>query len=346
MSYVSFHRDTDLLLNDTFDDTPGIDDDFSQSATPAVPGFLIAFCARYDEASRLLGVHMTNSGIPVPTKWYEGYFFPMSVAYSVGLLLAFVAVILMEQGQPALLYICPICLVVMFVMGRNRLKDLWSGAKVFKLSDQLINKNEREWGKLRMKRFVEKRRRETLSLEADVSAEDVITTVAQRGPDDIIADDGPQLRRSQQGRGRGRPGRGALGRGGQGKGLGRLGPGSDPSSRIGLTNANTVESMPNQEIPTPSLEPSPTLEPSLKDICFGNETHAGTVEFRRIVKIEAAARGANEEFRPDIFKSIRMKLKGRRFFKMGQSNEWLEASRLEIRKHVGEAYDRERIYIS
>lgn len=66
----------------------------------AVPGFLIAFCARHDEASRLVGAHWPNLGIDVPSKWHEGYFFPMMIAYSSGLLLAFIAVILMEQGQP------------------------------------------------------------------------------------------------------------------------------------------------------------------------------------------------------------------------------------------------------
>ena len=72
----------------------------------AVPGFLIAFCARHDEASRLVGAHWPNLGIDVPSKWHEGYFFPMMIAYSSGLLLAFIAVILMEQGQPGTLSWC------------------------------------------------------------------------------------------------------------------------------------------------------------------------------------------------------------------------------------------------
>lgn len=318
---------------------------FSLRGTLAVPGFLLAFCARYDEASRLLGAHMTNSGMPVPTTWYEGYFFPMCVAYSAGLLLAFVAVILMEQGQPALLYICPICLAVMFIMGRHRLKDLWNGAKVFKLADGLISKNERAWGKLRMKRFMEKRKRESLVVGEDVSPDEETRTETQQGSDDIHDGEFPQQPRPETagGRGQGRSGRGGPGRGDQRKGRGRAGPGKEQRSGSGSANA---EGVPKQETLTAPLEPSPTLKPSLKDICFGNETHPGSMEFRRIVKMEVAERGADEEFCPGVFKSIRMKLKGRRFFKAVRSNEWVEASKLEIRTQVCKTYDFERSHNS
>merc|ERR1712176_165103 len=128
-----------------------------------LPGFLIAFSARHDEATRLVSEHTTNLTDPDtkrPTKWYEGYFFPMLMAYSLGLFFAFLAVILMEQGQPALLYICPICLVMILVLGRKDIKNLWNGAKVLKQADNLITKTERKWGKSRMKRFAERRRRE------------------------------------------------------------------------------------------------------------------------------------------------------------------------------------------
>merc|ERR1719343_487763 len=82
------------------------------------------------------------------------------MAYSLGLFFAFVAVILMEQGQPALLYICPICLTTILILGRRDIKNLWNGVKVLKQADFLITKTEREWGKSRMKRFAERRRRE------------------------------------------------------------------------------------------------------------------------------------------------------------------------------------------
>eukprot|EP00536_Pseudo-nitzschia_multiseries_P004854 jgi/Psemu1/189157/e_gw1.85.134.1 len=103
-----------------------------------LPGFLLAFCSRYDEACRLIGTHMPPQGIKVPTKWYQGFFFPMMVAYAIGLFLAFVAVLIMQQGQPALLYICPCCLVTILLLGRNDLKDLWNGAKIFRSTERLI----------------------------------------------------------------------------------------------------------------------------------------------------------------------------------------------------------------
>lgn len=125
-----------------------------------LPGFLIAFGARHDEASRLIGAHMPNANIPIPTTWYNGYFYPMLVSYSIGLFLAFLAVILTQQGQPALLYICPVCLTSILLLGRNDLKGLWNGAKVFRLTDRLVTKTERKWGEARMKRFADQRRRE------------------------------------------------------------------------------------------------------------------------------------------------------------------------------------------
>jgi Signal peptide peptidase len=72
-----------------------------------LPGFLLAFCARHDEACRLVDANMTNTGVDVPHKWYQGFFFPMVVAYCIGLLIAFGAVLAMEQGQPGMS--CPLC---------------------------------------------------------------------------------------------------------------------------------------------------------------------------------------------------------------------------------------------
>lgn len=110
-----------------------------------LPGFLIAFCARHDAATRLVGSNSPIFRLTVPNKWHQGFFFPMAVAYSVGLLLAFMAVLLMQQGQPALLYICPIILATMFYLGRKNLKQLWNGAEIFVLSERLMARNERMW---------------------------------------------------------------------------------------------------------------------------------------------------------------------------------------------------------
>lgn len=323
---------------------------------------------------------MTETGIPVPTKWYHGYFFPMSVAYSCGLLLAFLAVLLMEQGQPALLYICPICLGVMFLMGRHHFKDLWSGAKVFTLADQLIVRNERKWGKARMKRFMEKRKRERAAMQIEDAAavEDVSIRPSSAAPSEsnvVIAAAGgedPQEQPRPSDGGQRRPsGRGGPGRGGQRISRAHPGPGTTQRSRKSLvTNTGQViDTVPSDEPPPgtpiePSLtlvtnagqvidtvptdepphgtpvERSLTLKPTLKDICFGDENHPGTIEFRRIVKMEATSRTGDEiDGRRGVFKSIGMKLKGRRFFKAGQSNEWVVANKVEIRTEVGKVYD-------
>mmetsp|Transcript_62697 Transcript_62697/g.70978 ORF Transcript_62697/g.70978 Transcript_62697/m.70978 type:complete len:348 (+) Transcript_62697:100-1143(+) len=85
-------------------------------------------------------------------------------------------------------------------------------------------------------------------------------------------------------------------------------------------------------------------QPVSKDVCFGYEGHPGTRFFRFVVKEVAADRDKNEEYKPEIYKLIKKKLKGRRYFKNAANNDdvtcsWTEASNLEIRKELGKAYD-------
>jgi len=263
-----------------------------------LPGFLIAFCARHDEAARLIGAHYSSNdadtlrGIDIPIKWYDGYFFSMMIAYSIGLFLAFMAVVLMEQGQPALLYICPLCLGTIFFLGRNDLKELWNGGKVFRVADRLISKTERKWGKARMKRFAEQRRRENAAANYGYEAGD--------DDDDDDAIILPEL-------------------------------GTPRNSNIQASEKNPSECHNIQQ-------------PVSKDVCFGYEGHPGTRFFRFVVKEVAADRDKNEEYKPEIYKLIKKKLKGRRYFKNAANNDdvtcsWTEASNLEIRKELGKAYD-------
>ena len=204
----------------------------------------------------------------------------MMVAYSLGLFIAYLAVILSGQGQPALLYIVPVCLTTMFVLGRHNIKDLWNGSKVFKLADGLVSKTERNWGKLRMKEFAERVQRQNADNES-----------------------GPQR------------------------------------NSVKRSTSNSSERLaPNA---TPSNVPDDP-QPKPKDICFGYEDHPGTKYFRRIVD-EVANEYGEEEFKPEIYKVIRKKLKGRRFF-MSNNIVWAEASKLETRKQVGRAYDRVNVY--
>lgn len=243
-----------------------------------LPGFLIALSARYDEASRLIDANMTNTGIEPPKKWYHGFYFPMMVAYTIGLFFAFLAAILMKQGQPALLYICPSCLTTMFILGRKDIKDLWLGAKVFRLADRLITKTERDWGELRMKQFAEQRRLKNQDLEASPLNEH------------------------------------------------RSGQGSTRNSNESILDERSFS--------------SEDTEPRPKDVCFGHEDHPGSRAFRSIVE-EVAADFENEEYRPEIYKMIKKKLKGRRFF-LEDHHDWVEATKLETRKEIGRAYDSAR----
>lgn len=266
-----------------------------------MPGFLIAFCARHDEAARLIGAHYSSNdadtlrGIDIPIKWHDGYFCSMMIAYSSGLFLAFMAVVLMGQAQPALLYICPLCLGTIFFLGRNDLKELWNGGKVFRVADRLISKTERKWGKARMKRFAEQRRHENAATDGNEAGDN----------DDDDANHHSSIILPE----------------------------------LGTPRNNNIQA--SENIPS---EYHNIQQPVSKDVCFGYEGHPGTRAFRTVVKEVASDRGENEEYKPEIYKLIKKKLKGRRYFKNAANNDdvtcyWTEAPNLEIRKELGKAYD-------
>eukprot|EP00984_Skeletonema_dohrnii_P003605 scaffold1220_cov104-Skeletonema_dohrnii-CCMP3373.AAC.10 len=97
-----------------------------------LPGLLVSFASRFDEAKRLMGLLSGGAGrvrngngagaggvSSKKSSWniccgcgHGGYFGPVVVAYAVGLVMANAAVylILMQMGQPALLYLMPCCL--------------------------------------------------------------------------------------------------------------------------------------------------------------------------------------------------------------------------------------------
>lgn len=103
-----------------------------------IPGLLIAFASRLDDARRLVG-GLTDMNVNMPKHWYNGYLFPLVIAYAVGLAAAQVAVVLMERGQPALLYIVPCCLGTVFVTGRHELGKLWRGPTVIQTADRILS---------------------------------------------------------------------------------------------------------------------------------------------------------------------------------------------------------------
>lgn len=67
---------------------------------------------------------------------FHNYFYLISFfflqAYGFGLLITFVALILMKEGQPALLYLAPSVLIACTIVGytRGELKSLWRGRVV------------------------------------------------------------------------------------------------------------------------------------------------------------------------------------------------------------------------
>jgi len=80
-----------------------------------LPGLLVAFTARYDR----------SLGVPL----HKGYFRLMVIGYAVGLMMANMAVYLMQMGQPALLYLVPCTLGVLCIAAKRDgvLTSLWNG---------------------------------------------------------------------------------------------------------------------------------------------------------------------------------------------------------------------------
>lgn len=79
-----------------------------------VPGLLVAYCHRFD-------VQVQSSRV---------YFVACTVAYGVGLLVTFMALALMQRGQPALLYLVPCTLIASCTLAlwRRELGMFWTGS--------------------------------------------------------------------------------------------------------------------------------------------------------------------------------------------------------------------------
>ncbi|XP_012624848.2 signal peptide peptidase-like 2B isoform X2 [Microcebus murinus] len=79
-----------------------------------VPGLLVAYCHRFD-------IQVQSSRV---------YFVACTIAYGIGLLVTFMALALMQRGQPALLYLVPCTLVTSFAVAlwRRELGAFWTGS--------------------------------------------------------------------------------------------------------------------------------------------------------------------------------------------------------------------------
>ena len=112
----------------------------------------MSFAARLDAAKSLVGIVGGGNGAfnshSCPERKFcwscglcsGGYFFPLIIAYAVGLLMANAAVYLMNMGQPALLYLVPCTLGTMAFMGwrRHELVGLWEGPRVIANADEIV----------------------------------------------------------------------------------------------------------------------------------------------------------------------------------------------------------------
>ncbi|XP_022262970.1 signal peptide peptidase-like 2B isoform X2 [Canis lupus familiaris] len=79
-----------------------------------VPGLLVAYCHRFD-------IQVQSSRV---------YFVACTVAYGIGLLVTFMALALMQRGQPALLYLVPCTLITSCALAlwRRELGMFWTGS--------------------------------------------------------------------------------------------------------------------------------------------------------------------------------------------------------------------------
>ncbi|XP_054031229.1 signal peptide peptidase-like 2B [Dryobates pubescens] len=79
-----------------------------------VPGLLVAYCHRFD-------IQVQSSRV---------YFVACTIGYGIGLLVTFVALALMQMGQPALLYLVPCTLLTSFAVAlwRKELGMFWTGS--------------------------------------------------------------------------------------------------------------------------------------------------------------------------------------------------------------------------
>jgi len=108
-----------------------------------IPGLLLSFTARYDEAKRL--IHLAESNVVeyegnFLQRWSSGYFVATTLAYGIGLIMANIAVYVMKMGQPALLYLVPMCLGTVTGLGwkKGELREIWKGPRELEVGARIV----------------------------------------------------------------------------------------------------------------------------------------------------------------------------------------------------------------
>jgi len=107
-----------------------------------LPGLVLSFASRLDASNRLVTAVREGN---VPKGFFKSYFGPIVIAYAIGLMMANIAVVVMKMGQPALLYLVPMCLGSLFFVGWNNgeIAELWNGPKVLKIAEHYVRDAER-----------------------------------------------------------------------------------------------------------------------------------------------------------------------------------------------------------
>ncbi|XP_044521103.1 signal peptide peptidase-like 2A isoform X1 [Gracilinanus agilis] len=92
-----------------------------------VPGLLVAYCRRFD-------IHVGSSI----------YYISCVIAYAVGMVLTFIVLVLMKQGQPALLYLVPCTLITVVIVAwrRKEVKKIWKGSSYQMMENMDYGTNE------------------------------------------------------------------------------------------------------------------------------------------------------------------------------------------------------------
>ena len=95
------------------------------------------------------------------------------------------------------------------------------------------------------------------------------------------------------------------------------------------------QSMHRNHVSTPHL-----IKPLDSDVCFGDDSHSGTVTFGLAV-LGAVDDGAEPKWSPPIFKKIRQALQGRRFFVRDNADSpWREATQEERMKAFRQEFNK------
>eukprot|EP00298_Acanthocystis_sp_HF-20_P010886 c19105_g1_i1.p1 GENE.c19105_g1_i1~~c19105_g1_i1.p1 ORF type:complete len:383 (+),score=125.47 c19105_g1_i1:381-1529(+) len=83
-----------------------------------LPGLLVSFTYAFDTAKSL--------------RLVSGYFLYNVIGYGIGLIITYMALLYMEKGQPALLYLVPLTLGTTLVLAikRGHLKEIWNGIEM------------------------------------------------------------------------------------------------------------------------------------------------------------------------------------------------------------------------